>query len=161
MPSTQNPVNSGTGKKSFAAAAVFGAQRRFPTRVRKESSLYTAAHLKKSQTTKKSVGKGSTATKSNKKSSKTIVGKGSTPSKSKKKGALVEPAVSVLVDGVSPLLAGLAKVGAEKLKVEKEKKQKAKVEQEKKQKGKSSQSKSPKVSPQSKKKSSHITCYFK
>ena len=152
LPSAQKPVNSSTGKKSFAAAAVFGAQRRFPTRVRKESSLYATAHLNKSQTTKKSAGKGSTVTKSNKKSSKTIVGKGSTPSKSKKKGALVGPATSPLVDGVSPLVAGLAKVRAEKLKVENEKKQKAKVEQEKKQKGKSSQSKSPKVSPKSKKK---------
>ena len=107
-----------------------------------------------SKTPTKSGGKGSTVPKSNKKSSRTIVGKDPTPSKFKQK---VQPAVSVLVNGVSPLfLTGLAKVRAGKLKVEKEKRQKAKVEEEKKQKGNSSQSKPPKVPSQSKRKTATL-----
>ena len=143
----------GSGKNTFGAV-VFGPQHRFPSRSRGRPSNYAAAHSKMSKTPPKSGGKGSTVPKSKKKSSKTIVGKDPTPSKSKER---VQPAVSVLVNGVSPLLvAGLAKVRAGKLKVEKEKRQKAKIEEEKKQKGNSSQSKSPKVPSQSKRKTATL-----
>ena len=149
----------GSGKNTFGAA-VFGSKHRFPSRERGRPSNYATAQSKSNKTPTKSGGnggKGSNVSKSKKKkkSSKTFVGKDSTPSKSKQ---MAKPAVSVLVNGVSPLVVvGLAKVRAVKQKVEKEKRQKAKVEEEKKQKGHSSQSKSPKVHSQSKRKNSHIT----
>ena len=87
LQSAQKPVNSGTGNKSFAADVVFGPHRRFPSRARKQPSLW-ASHPKKSQTSKKSVGKGSTATKSKKQTSKKSVGEGSTATKTKKKAAV-------------------------------------------------------------------------
>ena len=99
--------------------------------------------MEKRPTSKKSVGKGSTATKSKKQTSKKSVGKGSTATTSEKKAALVDNSIQlkgIAGPAVSPfIVVSLAKVRAEKQKFDREKKQKAR-------------SKSPMVPSQSNKK---------
>ena len=121
-----NLANSGSSDEVGAVGAVFAPpNRRGSSRARNRPLTYpeeAAPPLEKSPTPNISVGKGSTATKSKKKSSKKSSKKKasvfaqSTPLKGK-----AGPAVSILT------VTALAKVRAEKQRIEKEKKQKAKL----------------------------------